>query len=96
MARAQTHRGRRQLPDPDSKRQQMKVAHRHGGPFIRSSPTKEGEIERAYFRSIGAVLFTGSCWQALGADGNVLGEHATRWQAWQQADKLGVERARDM
>lgn len=79
-----------------SKRQAMKREHEHGGRFIRSSPAKEGQPERAYFRSVGSVLHVGDHWQALDGAGEVVGSFAERWQAWRMADRFGIERAGDL
>ena len=48
--------------------------------------------ERGYFRSIGSVLNKDGKWFAVDADGRTIGEFAERWQAWQCADKLGMQR----
>jgi hypothetical protein len=42
-------------------------------------------------RAVGSVLFDGGVWFSIGRDGEIIGKHATRWEAWREADKLGVE-----
>ncbi len=49
--------------------------------------------ERCYYRSVGTVSFDGEVWRSHDASGAVIGEHSSRWMAWREADKLGMERA---
>lgn len=79
-----------------SRRQAAKQEHEFGGRFFRSSPPKEGSFERAYFRSVGSVVERDGKWFACDGQGQVVAEYPQRWQAWQHADKYGMERAQEL
>lgn len=51
------------------------------------------EPERSYYRSVGSVLQKEGKWFACDGTGQIVGEFKERWQAWQHADKYGMERA---
>lgn len=79
-----------------SKRKAMRREHDFGGRFIRSSPEKEGAFERAYFRSVGSVMHADGKWHVHDGSGEKVADYPTRWQAWQHADKYGMERAGEL
>lgn len=100
MARMNWSRARKRKVDAKhedlSKRHALKIEHDFGGRFIRSSPPKEGAFERAYFRSVASVMHVDDKWQVWDAKGEKVAEYPQRWQAWQHADRYGMERAGDL
>ena len=60
------------------------------------TPPPEPAAETLYsagtYRAVGSAMWKDGHWYALDRNGEVLGEFETRWEAWREADKLGMER----